>query len=236
MTFKALKLGAEPKKIVILGGLVSVLGGVWYSTREPETPAAPTNRPAATASPVPGGTRTAPRAQANRAPGLPRVGQRGGSVQEFKVSMKPKDQSIDPTQYDPTLKLGLLAKLQTVKIEGGMRSLFDFGAAPAPPKPPKVDPIKIAEAPKTDPIKTEPPKPPPPAIPLKFYGFVNVARGGTKSAFFLDGDEIFVASEGDTVKNRYKIKRIGVNSAVVEDIQYKNEQTIRLVDEAPVSG
>ena len=41
-----------------------------------------------------------------------------------------------------------------------------------------------------------------------------------------------MATEGQLVKNRYKIVRIGVNSAVVEDTQFKNnQQTLPLVEE-----
>jgi hypothetical protein len=74
------------------------------------------------------------------------------------------------------------------------------------------------------------PPPPPPAIPLKFYGFTSY-RQGVKRAFFMEGEDIFVAAEGDTIKNRYKIIRIGVNSAVVEDINFKNQQTLPLLEE-----
>ena len=81
-----------------------------------------------------------------------------------------------------------------------------------------------------------PPPPGPPSappIPLKFYGFVNRARSGAKSAFFLDGDDIIVATEGDLIKKRYKIISIGLNSAVVEDTQFKSNgrQTLPLTEE-----
>ncbi|HJT90249.1 MAG TPA: hypothetical protein VJ732_20400, partial [Bryobacteraceae bacterium] len=66
--------------------------------------------------------------------------------------------------------------------------------------------------------------PPPPPIPLKFYGFVAQSRPGARRAFFMDGEDIIVATEGQMIKNRYKIVKIGVNSAVVEDTQFKNHQ------------
>jgi hypothetical protein len=45
-----------------------------------------------------------------------------------------------------------------------------------------------------------------------------------------------IAAEGDMVKKRYKIVRIGINSAVVEDTQFKsnNQQTLPL--EAELAG
>jgi hypothetical protein len=40
-----------------------------------------------------------------------------------------------------------------------------------------------------------------------------------------------VAGENETIKNRYKIIKIGVNSVVVEDTQNKHEQTLPLIEE-----
>ena len=90
------------------------------------------------------------------------------------------------------------------------------------------------------PVMPKPPEPPPepkaPPIPLKFYGFVNKTKVGDKRAFFLDGEDIVIAAEGDTIKKRYKIVRIGVNSAVVEDTEFKsnNQQTLPLEAELAV--
>jgi hypothetical protein len=66
---------------------------------------------------------------------------------------------------------------------------------------------------------------------LKFYGYTNAARTGPKRAFFLEGEDIFVAGEGDIIKSRYKVVRIGVNSAVVEDTSNKHQQTLPLEQE-----
>jgi hypothetical protein len=81
-----------------------------------------------------------------------------------------------------------------------------------------------------------PPTPKAPPIPLKFYGFVNPTKAANKRAFFLDGEDIIIAGEGDMVKKRYKIVRIGINSAVVEDTEFKtnNQQTLPL--EAEMAG
>jgi hypothetical protein len=78
----------------------------------------------------------------------------------------------------------------------------------------------------------KPPKPPPPPIPFKFYGFIAPATGGlSRRAFFLEGEDIFVAGEGEMIKKRYKVVRIGVNSAVVEDTQHSHQQTLRLEEQ-----
>ena len=63
---------------------------------------------------------------------------------------------------------------------------------------------------------------------MKFYGYLSARSDAGKRAFFLDGDDIFVVEEGDLIKKRYKIVRIGVNSVTVEDTQFKNTQTVPL--------
>ena len=85
---------------------------------------------------------------------------------------------------------------------------------------------------------TKPPPPappPPPPIPFKYYGYGKYANGQLQG-YFIEGDpltgELSVAREGDTIKNHYKIVRIGIKSAVVEDTTTHNEQTLRLLDEA----
>jgi hypothetical protein len=170
----------------------------------------------------------------------PRIG-RGQSrgSQEFRPSLKPKrpEDRVDPLKVDPTLRLDLLAKVQGIKLEGASRSLFDFSQAPPPktpdvkvlPKDAKPDPAAVASTAAAKPA--EPVKPPPPPIPLKFYGFINPAKQGIKRAFFIDGEEIFVATEGEIIKKRYKVVRIGINSAVVEDMQSQHQQTIPLEEQ-----
>jgi hypothetical protein len=114
--------------------------------------------------------------------------------------------------------------------------VFEFGQPPAPPpskeelakkKQPVPDPMLAAKPPVAAPSGP----PPPPPIPLKFFGYVSPVSTGGKRAFFLEGDDVHVVNEGDLVKRRYKIVRIGVNSVVVEDTQFKNQQTLPLEEQ-----
>ena len=161
----------------------------------------------------------------------------------FEAQRTKEQLLIDRANIDPTLRLDLLERVQNVKIGDVNRSLFEsLTAAPVQiakniPEPAK---IKIAfpyqgpqQAAKVV-AAAAPPEPAAPPIPLKFYGFINPVRTvGPKRAFFLDGDDIVVANEGQMIKNRYKIVRIGVNSADVEDTQFKknSRQTLPLVPE-----
>ena len=140
------------------------------------------------------------------------------------------------SRIDPTLKLDLLSKVRQVSVDGGSRSLFEFYVPPPPPpvvKPAPIvpKPIPPADAKPAGPPKPPPPPPPPP-IPLKFYGYSGAVRSNVRRAFFLDGEDIVQAGENETIRNRYKVLRIGVNSAVVEDTVSKNQQTLPLAEEA----
>jgi hypothetical protein len=146
---------------------------------------------------------------------------------------------MDLSRIDPTLKLDLMATVRQVPVEGGSRSLFEFYTPPPPPpasvpKPPPIVPKTLTEAElKAAELKKGPPTPPPPPpIPLKFYGLSGAMRSTVRRAFFLDGEDIVQAGENETIRNRYKIIRIGVNSAVVEDLVAKNQQTLQMVEEA----
>jgi hypothetical protein len=142
---------------------------------------------------------------------------------------------------DPTLRLDLLAKVQAVSLEGGARNVFQFSTPPPPPAPkgpePKIvpkTPAQIAQEALAKPPAGPPVKPPPPPINLKYYGYSTVKTDGHKTAFFLDGEDILVGAEGETLKRRYKVVRIGVNSVVMEDTESKSQQTLPLAEEAAI--
>jgi len=223
-----MKLGAEPKKVAVLAVLTVVAAYVFLSNGS----TAPATAPASQA---------APREVARETPASPsrtpevRVSNAGRPVaQPFRPSLRPlpSEDRPDPTTVDPTLRLDVLARLQELEVAGVHRSLFDFSAPPAPERPePKIVPNPV-EQPKPKPLPpTARPKPPPPPIPLRFFGYISPASSTDKRAFFIEGEEIFVAGEGDVIHQRYKVIRIGVNSAVIEDTENDNQQTIALVPE-----
>lgn len=226
-----LKKKEDKKKVYLLGGLAVFAVYLLYSNfggSEQSTAPATT------------GTRTAAVADTGSAAPVQRRGILTRGSTEFRPrfgSKRPEDR-IDPNKIDPTLRLDLLAKVQAVTLEGGSRNLFQFGVA-APLAAvnktplPKVGKIPImGPQPAPAPINLGPPPvPSAPPIPLKYYGFTNTKGEPRKKAFFLDGEEIIVAREGETVKSRYKIVRIGVNSIEMEDTQFKSKQTLPLEPE-----
>lgn len=231
-----MKLGAESRKIALLAGLLAVAAYFYFSGASdtgpayvPRTPSQPAPVARVETTTLQRAARTAMRARTGRT-----------GVQEFRPSLKarrPEDRP-DPMTIDPTLRLDLLAKLQQVRVDGVKRSLFDFAKAPLPKAPePKIIPKDIANTTSAQKKLAEQAaakkktKPPPPPIKLKFYGYISQARSSNKRGFFLDGEDIFVAGEGDIIQKRYKIVRIGVNSAVVEDTEHDHEQTLALVEQ-----
>jgi hypothetical protein len=230
-----MKLGAEPKKVVILVGLLVVALVVFLT--DSDSPPEASYTPPAASNAAPANPAGAP----PTASGTP-AQTRGRTSTEFRPSVRPRrgEQRPDPMSIDPTLRLDLLAKLQNVTVDGPRRSIFDFSQAPAPkPQPSKetaekkpavpspIAPVKPVE---TEQANAEPPKPAAPPVPLKFFGYVSPAGNPAKRAFFVEGDEIHVVHEGEIVKKRYKIVRIGVNSVVVEDTQFGSQQTLPLED------
>ncbi|MEN6607089.1 MAG: hypothetical protein ABFD60_07585 [Bryobacteraceae bacterium] len=247
-----MKVGAEPKKMAILGGLLLVAGYFLISnwTSGPptaSTPATPARQATSAPSPAPQASR-APEAESGAEVGRPvprstvRGSDRSRALQEFRPSLvrRRAGEKQDTGEIDPTLRTDLLAKLEKVPATDQARNLFEFSAEPLPKTPePKIIPkqgsthAKIGELSGIGPdtgkgaeaaIRRAPP------IPLKFFGYTMEDQ--TKRAFFLAGDEILIGAEGEIVKKRYKVVRIGVSSAVVEDVESKSEQTLKLEAEA----
>jgi hypothetical protein len=235
-----MNLGANRKKIEMYTlGVLALGGGYLFYSNVLSSPSSPEpsrpSRPAAHASASPAAPTYAARESAPRRPAAS-----SRTSEEFRPSLKPKrpEDRVDPMTIDPTLRLDLLVKVQAVQIEGGSRNLFAAGQPPAPPLPPEPK-IKLAPGSKqadADAPPPGPPQPPPPpqapSITLKYYGYSSARGDNRKHAFFLDGDDILVAAEGETLKKRYRVVRIGVNSVVMEDTQFKHEQTLPLQEEA----
>ncbi len=263
-------LGAEPKKLALLVGLL-ILGPVAYyfqsrsdapvsanvgaGTTAPAPvpfqplPSTPAAAPAASASGndkvVPEG---APPIDANGPAAARRVRLGSNSDSDDTIpSLKHKD-DLDVSKIDPRIHLELLAKVRAVPLEGGASSLFDFSKAPVvdtpkvaaitpapvpvPPPAPKPNAAAAAAAAAQSKLGTAPASV---AIPLKYYGFQKADDGQLQGGLFLEGDpgtgNIYVGREGDIIKDRYKVIRIGLKSAELEDTVNHDKQTLKLPED-----
>jgi hypothetical protein len=143
------------------------------------------------------------------------------------AQLKRQTPSAQAQSLDPTIRLDLLAASEDVKYEGKGRNIFQ--AQPEPPPPSQV--VKQLTPEEQCRIALHPGCPgfipPPPPISLKFFGFAN-HPGERKRIFLSQGEDVFIAGEGDTVNRRYKVMRIGVNSVEIKDVLNDNTQTIPL--------
>jgi hypothetical protein len=115
-----------------------------------------------------------------------------------------------------------LARLEVERPEAtaGRRDLFRFGSAagdanaerePAPtqtPEPLVTPPIEA--------VATPPPGPPP--LNLKYLGSVENRAGVKVAVLMTDRKEVLTGQMGETVANRYRIARIGLESVDLEDV------------------
>ena len=132
-----------------------------------------------------------------------------------KSTAKPGRRSEEES-LDPTLRLDLLARSEKTQYEGAGRNIFVSQKEDVEiPKP-------VAQA-NTDtappPVYVAPQPQPPPPIPLKFYGFAS-SPGEPKKIFLKNGDDVFVAGEGEIVDRRYKVIRISTTSVEIQDMVY----------------
>ena len=124
-----------------------------------------------------------------------------------------------PRSLDPRLRYDWLKASEDKKYEGNSRNIFRAEAdIPAPVAPVVAD---------TKHDSTPPPPPPPPPINLKFFGFANKA-GEAKKIFLSQGEDVFIAREGDIVDRRYRVVHIMPTSVEIEDVLNNNRQNIPL--------
>lgn len=207
-----MRLGTESKGqvvvVVVLFSIIAIFGGkeIYDSISGPSTPARPS------ASPQPA---QRPHAQSSSHPALASASAASG----------PEAQKLNNTGLDTSLHLNKLAQIEQFEYRGTGRNIFSAEST----QPVIETPVKSARenlVAAVQPAVQLPPKPP--AIDLKYYGH---SQAGDKSmrAFFLHGDDIFLARSGDIVIHRYKVGVITPGSAQVTDLGYNNTQTLPIV-------
>jgi hypothetical protein len=202
-----MKLGAENRTTALVAIALMVIAvfmivRMWSGGGQPAAAATPTPvQPEAAATPAPARGRRAARGSRGAARNAP-----SGSA----------------VTLDPRLRLDLLKLSEETEYKGAGRNIFRAEA-----EIPKEIQSAIKPGP-MPPVPQPPPgPPPPPPINLKFVGFASGTGEPTK-VFLTQGDDIFVAAEGEIVNRRYKVMRINANSVEIEDVLSNNRQTIPL--------
>jgi hypothetical protein len=159
---------------------------------------------------VSGGSTAAAPATSTAPTAAPRVAAGGGKASAALRSL------------DPTLRYDWLSASEDTKYSGAGRNIFLAQEIPQPRGNGTTD---HAKNPPPPPVQQGPPPPPP--INLKFFGFAN-KPGETRKVFLSQGEDVFIAAEGDIIDRRYKILRITPLSVEVEDVLTNNRQSIPL--------
>lgn len=127
---------------------------------------------------------------------------------------------------DPTLDQAAMLRTESLVYAGSGRNIFSAAyVAPALALPRNMPSARPTAARAPTPVYTGPP--PPPAIPLKFFGTAQ-RSGGAKQAFLLSGDDVYLASPGDIVAKRFRVGQIQPFGVTVTDLGSNNTQTLPL--------
>jgi hypothetical protein len=128
---------------------------------------------------------------------------------------------VGEPRLDPTLDLKLLSQSEEIKYAGNGRNIFVVGSVP-------IEKLKgNGTTDKQAGLRPPPPIQPPPPITLKFFGFAN-RPGETKKVFLSQGEDVFIAAEGDIVDRRYRVLHISPTAVDVEDVINNNRQSLPL--------
>lgn len=208
----AIRLGTENKRqVYILIGLavvlVSVAGYEIKSTfgSAPSTPTPAVKAPRLASIP------------AGQSPSAANASTAGSTGEEA--------QKLSNAGIDPALHLEKLALSEDVEYEGTARNIFSAESAPPLIEKPLASARNQQAAAATSAAPIAPEKPKPPAIDLRYFGYTQ-NKDKSVQAFFVHGEDVFVAHTGEIVDHRYKVGSILPTSVQVTDLGYNNTQSL----------
>lgn len=128
---------------------------------------------------------------------------------------------------DPTLDQAAMLRTENLLYSGSGRNIFsaEYVQTSLPVKLPTHVPPARPQA-VVLPAAHSGPAPPPP-INLKFFGTAT-RSSGSREAFLLAGEDVYLASAGEIVARKYKIVQIAASSILVQDLQTGNTQNLPL--------
>jgi pyruvate/2-oxoglutarate dehydrogenase complex dihydrolipoamide acyltransferase (E2) component len=212
----AIKLGTEKKGqvylVVALFAVIVCIGG--YEIKDNFFTSAPASAPSA--------ARPAAALPANAAANAQKSAATPTSA-AAQEALKLSNAGIDPA-----LHLDKLALTESVEYLGTGRNIFSAESAPPPieklaagPRPGQPGQPGVNAAP------AAPAPPKPPAIELRYFGYTQ-SKNKSMQAYFVHGEDIFIARTGEVVNHRYKVGVILPASVEITDLGYNNTQKLPL--------
>jgi len=149
------------------------------------------------------------------------------STTNSRTGGAPAGQRIDPAELD--VKIEALTQAPAAPSDGD-RNPFGFKPKAAPPPPPSSMAPRPVEPPPPQPV--EPQGPPAIGTLIKFIGIVDT--GKAKIGAFSDCRYTFSGREGEIIEGRFRVVRIGVESAILEYTDGRGRTTLPLNGQACV--
>ena len=81
----------------------------------------------------------------------------------------------------------------------------------------------------------QPPPEPPLTVPFKFYGYTADPATGRRRAFFTNGEDVYIAAEGELVDGHFRVLHIGNATAEVQETTSNRTATLPM-EAAPGGG
>lgn len=122
-------------------------------------------------------------------------------------------------EENPGIHWGPMDRAQKTEYKSSGRNPFSIIAAPTPAEiKQKADEAKVKDLPPPPPLPLAPPTEAHLPGNLKFFGFGTVGKGTPRLAFFTDGEDTFIVTEGDTLLGRYRILKVGNTNLQFQEI------------------
>jgi hypothetical protein len=230
-----MKLGTEDRKKLTILGVAGTggLGAIFYIYSQLSSPGTPPPAaPAIVTAPAQAPTQTSAQNPAQPSALSPSRSSAAPSIQAAQPALGGERAAgrvgVTAAKYDPTLHMEAMLVTEALVYTGSGRNIFSPNSAPAAIAIPKAIAPARPKGPEVPIVTGPPPPPPPPPIDLKFFGTATRANG-SRRAFLLHGEDVFLASTGDVVQRRYKIGTISATSVEVEDLTDSNRQTLPLI-------
>jgi hypothetical protein len=214
----ALALGTENKRQVIIAsvlGVILVICGfvvfhMFFGSSSPSDSGPVTAAPSSENQPAP-------------APAQP--GASSGAPSSSSHVVGNEAQRLSNAGIDPALHFDKLAQSEDVEYSGSGRNIFSADSIPVSIPKLIASPRPNGSFPVAQNTPLAPPKPP--AIDLRYFGYSQDEHKQLK-AFFMHGDDIFMAKTGDIVDHRFKIGAIHPLNVEVTDLAYNNTQVVEI--------